>query len=657
MCGISGIVKLNRNSFNWLELSKINNIISHRGPDDEGYTFFDLNNHYTVYGESTPEYVKNSNLDYSPKNNINSIGQDIIIGLGHNRLSIIDISENGHQPMCDISSRYWLTFNGEIYNYKELKDQLQSKGYHFKTNTDSEIIIYSYIEWKEKCVDKLDGMWAFCIYDKETHCLFGSRDRFGVKPMYYYKSDNLFAFASEIKALIELDEYKKHLNNTAVFDYLVLGKSELKNESMFKDIYELPPSNYFILELKTNKFTVNNYYKLEYNKSFGKFNKLEFNHHVNEIKKLLTNSIKEHLQADVAIGTCLSGGIDSSAIVGCVDSISKIKHHKVFSACFNDSIDESKWAKLVVDRTDTDWIKCFPNPEEWLQDFEKIVYAQDLPFFSSSTYAQFKVMQSVHNAGVKVTLDGQGADELFTGYGPHFASYFHQALTSLNFKTLFSELSNLGNNFANINIIGNNYKRMTAKMFSNYFINNGFRNLHKENKYINNIFWENHKKQFRYIIDEPNNNLNRLLHHQTTGSDLKVLFRTGDRNSMYHSVESRVPFADNKKLTEYLFNIPAVYKINNGTSKNLLREAFKEFLPNDIYTRKDKIGFSTPEKTWIKQNQKQILELLPDSNDDFVEWHNIKKNWSSIVDDACNTHTVRLWRLINFAIWRKVFNI
>ncbi|PCH65875.1 MAG: hypothetical protein COC01_09195, partial [Bacteroidetes bacterium] len=493
---------------------------------------------------------------------------------------------------------------------------------------------------------------------------------FGVKPFYYILHDDFFAFASEYKALLKIPTLERKLNPVAVYDYLVLGKTELEEEGLFKDIFELMPAHSFRFDLHNGTFKKWKYYSLEFNAEWQQFNGHTFSKYTEDIRELIINAIRLRLRSDVSVGTCLSGGLDSSTIVCVINNLlsqNSIKQvgdlQKVFTACYSNpmhsDVDESSWAKIVVDNTQTSWHQTFPKPEELINEFEDLVYAQDIPFFSSSTYAQYKVMQLAHNNGIKVTLDGQGSDELFAGYSPQFTSFIAEALKNFSLSTISNNLTHLDNSFANVEMLtGYPAKIIAANLFSGYFKNRGFRSSRKEFNYINDEFWNENKKRLHYLINSLPTSLNKMLYSQFTGPDLKALMRTGDRNSMRFSIESRMPFADDVNLIEYVFGISSAYKVRNGQNKYLLRNSMKNMLPAEIVQRKDKLGFATPEKQWFQQLKNPLREMVSSNqNDEYINWTELNKNWDALFNKSLEVSTIRLWRFINFAVWRRVFDI
>ncbi len=642
----------------------MNALMQHRGPDDEGYTFFSAKKQLVLAGKNTPQQVNEAGLNYTPSNNAEEINADFNITLAHNRLSVIDITHNGHQPMCDEHADYWIVYNGEIYNFLELKTELHQAGHAFRTNTDTEVVLKSYMEWGVDCIQRFNGMWAFVIFDRKKNKLFASRDRFGVKPFYYIFSKDVFAFASEQKALYHFPGVANELNHQAVFDYLAMGKLELEEEGLVKGVMELPPAHMLTLDLGTNQIHKTKYYELEYTPGWGKYNQSHAEEATQELKSLLKNAIELRLNSDVPVGTCLSGGIDSSILVCEVNRLLKElqlkqlgNRQKTFTASYdNKLIDESKYAALVVKQTQAEWHQVFPSSTGLIEDFEKIVYCQDIPFLSSSTYSQFKVMELAKQNGITVTLDGQGADELFGGYAPHYSSYMMNALKRFDVGSFFSSSSHMGGNFSNYGMITRfPFKFLLAKTFKDSFIKSGYKKNKPELSYIKEDFWNNHNKRLEILFEKYNSNFNEFLSRQFTGDEFKNLMRTGDRNAMNFSIESRMPFADDINLIESTFRIPAVYKIRQGFSKTLLRKAAAGAIPDEILQRRDKVGFATPESIWFKEASIELRELVFKQADEYVSWDTLYDQWDDIQNDVSST-TARLWRFVNFAVWRKIFD-
>lgn len=632
MCGIAGIIYKNNNfdeTIKQREIKILTDAIAHRGPDGEGFYF---------------------------ENNF---------ALGHRRLAIIDLSEAGHQPMeyKGKKGEYVIVYNGEIYNYIEIKEELKKEGYIFNSHTDTEVILASYDRWDFDCLNKFNGMWAFVIYDKKKNILFGSRDRFGVKPFYFINNDNVFAFASEIKALLKLKYYSPDINEDVLFDYLVFGLEE-QEKSIFKNIYELFPSYSFVFNLNDLYYKDWKYYELKYNDKYERFDEKKAKEYISNVKDLIYKAVRLRLRSDVQVGSCLSGGLDSSSIVCVINDIIKSENlpqvgfkQNAFTAVYEDkTVDESDYAKIVVDHTNTLWHKTWPTDESLLSDLEDLIYYQEIPFGSTSIYAQYKVMQLTKQNNVKVLLDGQGGDELFTGYSDYYLNFYEEMIRENDFKGILNEFKSLNNSPINSSYL---IKLFLKKIIKNSFQDGILSSLYfitqKRIRYFNKNFIRENKKQFKYYKNILAKSLNEQLYFYMKGVKLKTLLKYEDRNSMRFSIESRTPFSDDINLIEYVFNIPSSYKIHNGWSKYLLRESMKGVLPEKIRLRKSKIGFETPEKKWIKKNKEFFINII-NENRKFLENY---LDFDNLIKDTLNEKIFEegflFWRIINLALWEKIF--
>lgn len=673
MCGISGIINLNGSVQDIpVHIRNMTDALRHRGPDGEGFLFLSGSEIISAYGSDTPESVRSAATSYAPKVSVETVSSgNIQFALGHRRLSIIDVSPAGHQPMCDPEKKIWIIYNGEIYNYLELREELKSKGIVFRTNTDTEVVLQAYRHWGEECVSRFNGMWAFGIYDSEKNILFGSRDRVGIKPFYYYRNASVFAFASEQKALLKFPQVKTGINYTAAADFLAgdVYFTEKGEENMFKGIFELMPAHNFKLELSTGAFQKRTYYSLKANTSFSAFNETKFERYRDETEKLLIDSVKLRLRSDVPVGSCLSGGIDSSAIVGIMAKLAGAENKinlggklKVFTLAFDDpAVDESKWAKQVVDRTGAEWHRVSPTAGELIKDLQDMNYAQDIPVYSTGTYGQFQLMRKAKEQGIKVILDGQGGDELFGGYEPHALVLRRELFRRGLLGQYFLEASADGKMFYNLQQSGRDIvKRKFAGLLPLPIQEFFYRARFSQNSFLKrDVVHE-------YVYSEgilsgtavtASSTLNEALLRDFMNSRLKMYLKYEDRSSMWHSVEARTPFADDHRLVEYVFNVPGSYKIHRGISKYLLREAARNFLPAEIKNRRDKMGFITPIDAWVRQLRGPFLDLLDDSTSDFLEVKKIKQDPDKFFTMRNHADAVRVFRMISFAVWKKRFNL
>ncbi len=574
MCGIAGIINLNIDFKVQPDvLKKMTDIIAYRGPDGDGHWISESGN----------------------------------IGLGHRRLSIIDLSHSADQPM-HYSERYTIVFNGEIYNYLELKEVLIKQGFIFKTQSDTEVLMALYDRDKEKCLQLLDGMFSFVIYDKKENTIFCARDRFGEKPFFYsYKENEYFYFGSEMKCLWAAGVPKVR-NNKMTFNYLAYGFLDNPNdlsETFYEGCKRLPHSNYLLINLNNPNINPIAYYCIDWqhqNTNISEKNATE------KFTELFYTSVSRRLRSDVPVGSSLSGGLDSSCVVAAIDELKKGSNisQNTFSAIFPGfKKDESKYIQQVINHTNVNPHFITPS-DEWLEkDFDKLIYHQEEPFGSASIYLQYCVFRLAKQNNVTVLLDGQGADEILAGYHPFFIQYFNE-LKSTNPTLYQQELSAYQllhkNNLINANITNgwrNIVKGALSKHASKLRIYYQQLQQFKNPTFHSDFFHTYAKDSFEQKYDFKS--LNESLQCSTMHRGLQELLRYADRNSMAHSLEVRLPFL-NHDLVNFMFSLPPSFKLHHGWTKWIQREAFTEKLPKEIAWRIDKIGFEPPQKNWMKSD-------------------------------------------------------
>ena len=605
MCGISGIINFNQKSVKEEELILMMQKMKHRGPDDDG-VFLDSN-----------------------------------VGFGFVRLSILDLTSAGHQPMFSQDNRYVIVFNGEVFNYIEIREELKFK-YQFVTGTDTEVVLTAYQEWGESCLDKFNGMFAFVIYDTLTKKIFGARDRYGIKPLYYFQDKNKFVFASEIKSILPLLAEVK-VNDKIIYDYLIFNRTDHTEETFFYGIKKLQHGSYFIIDGSNISFK--KWYNINEKVKKAKFLSPK------EYRELFNDSLKLRLRADVPVGVSLSGGIDSSTIVSSLVKDFDLVDINTFSVVFgkNESTDESEF----IDEFRTIVKNMYftsPDSDTFFNDFEKFIDAHNEPVPDIGPYAQFKVME-LASKKVKVTLDGQGADEQLAGYHNFFGSYYIELVKQLKLSTFVIE---------NLHYFKKHNSLVALKYFSYYLLPVYFQ------KRINHYAYPSINKDF-FDANYGNSQINEMLYKPKSLNEsliqhfeykLEHLLRWEDLNSMYFSIESRVPFLD-YRLVEATLSSPSFQKISKGETKHILREAFKDILPQKITQRKDKKGFSNPRDKWFRTEKFRnfIFELIGSDSfinrgyfDPTIAKIQYEKHISGKID-ASN----EIWKWINLEIWFRKF--
>ncbi|MDP3974565.1 MAG: asparagine synthase (glutamine-hydrolyzing) [bacterium] len=602
MCGIAGIYGQN----NDILLNKLSVSMIHRGPDGEG------------------RYLDND------------------VSMVIRRLAIIDL-KTGDQPKFNEDKSIIATFNGEIYNFKELQKILKNLGHYINTNSDTEIIAHSYEEWGVNSFDKFDGMFGIALFDKKKNRFYLVRDQFGIKPLYYVilkdKAKQQVLYSSEIKPILNSGFIKSIPNDKIIYRYLKYRVHDDNKETFFKGIYKLMSGEY--LEVNKNKILIKKYSSINEN-IYKNLKKEQSGTEINTFFKLLKKSVQNRLISDVPVGTCLSGGIDSSTVVSLVNQL-KRKHvlesrslgpnQNVFSAVFPGSInDEEDYIDILLKSiTNLNSHKIYPNHKDFLIDIQDFVRTQEEPTISSGPYAQYKVMQKAKEH-IKVIIDGQGSDEMLAGYNPYYLVYFKQLIKQKKYLLLLKELLLSGDII--FKIIGNSFK------INQYDL-------------INKNFAYKYRKE--YFVPTKDN-LKKRLYEDVFYNSLPALLRYEDKNAMRFSIEGRIPFCE-VNLFKYIFSLDDNFIIKNGFNKFILRKATKGLLPNEIRLRRNKVGFTTPEDEWLLKNYDYVYKIF--SSDTFGKRRYFNQLNAVIAlkkfKEGKYSDSLSLWRLLNLELWLREF--
>ena len=605
MCGIVGKINFNNKKVEEKSLTTMMKKIKHRGPDDNGY------------------FIDNE------------------VGLGFVRLSVIDLSSAGHQPMISDDNKLVLIYNGEIYNYIELREELKIKGYTFKSNTDTEVLLKSYEEWGEECLNRFNGMWAFVIYNKETKEIFGARDRFGIKPFYYYKDEESFLFASEIKAIRSVLKTPLSVNDQAVFDYLSFNRTDYDNKTFYNEIYKIPHGHCFSFNTD-REFKLKKWYDLKSN-----CNKEPID--ADAYRELFTSSIKLRMRSDVPVGVCLSGGLDSSSIVSIISKKLNFKEIKSFSAVYEKGQrgDESEFIdEMKSYLNNMNYIT--PTAKSLYNDIEDMINTLDEPVPTTSIYAQYSVMKLAKEHAV-VTLDGQGADEQLAGYHYFYGFYFKELLKKFSLGKLSFEI---------YHYIKKHKSLYGVKTLIFFLLPEKLKIKLRVKKasYLQDDFYKNHNT--KSIIAGDLYGAKTLKESLINHFEYKLehLLKWSDLNSMRFSIESRVPFLD-YRLVEQTLSLPNNSYIRKGLTKYILRESIKSIVPEKIRLRYDKMGFATPEDEWFREDffQDKINNILNNPTDRFKKYIDTDKAliiYNKHLQKEINC-SKDIWKWINLDLWLK----
>jgi asparagine synthase (glutamine-hydrolysing) len=586
-------------------------LLKHRGPDDEAF--------------------------YSNGN----------ASIGMTRLAILDLRK-GLYPLSNESDNLLLFYNGEIYNYPELSSELAANGHQYASMTDGEVIVHGFEQWGSGCFTKFNGMWAFALWDKNEQKLILGRDHFGIKPLYYYIDENLLAFSSEIRALFSLPSIKKNPNKRTIYNYLVDGHHDQTEETFYDGIYRLMPGHYAVAR-PDGSFEKFRYWEMP--KVCEETNREDMSQASERVRSLFVDAVRIRLKSDVPVGTCLSGGLDSSSIVSVIaalnggDKKSVGKRLQGFSACFpGDPIDESHFVKIAAQATGTDSHTVCPTALEFWRDLKEVVRTQGEPFVGASIYAGWRVMQLAKAHRVPVLLDGQGGDELFAGYLEYLGFYIQDLFRRGKIMTALKET------FKSLDL--------TAPMIPLLFT---YRLKVRKviRRYLNVAFSAQFAKNPDRLRIDLHSDLARMLWNDVTRHVLPSLLRYEDMNSMHFSIETRLPFLD-PQLVEYVASLPIDFKIRDGWTKRIFREAMQGILPEEVRRRRGKIGFETPQRKWfLAELADRIEELLSAEMraSEFVKRTAVLELFRSArrKNKISSWDAEFIWRCINLELWLREF--
>jgi asparagine synthase (glutamine-hydrolysing) len=645
MCGIAGIISLKGIEVRTLDVMSAS--LRHRGPDGYGFMIYS--------SQGGIQLALNQNLDGDESGGYT-------LGFVHRRLSILDLSETNLQPMIDPSGDYCLIYNGEIYNYQELRAELEKLGYTFKTVGDTEVLLQAYKAWGLTCLQRLNGMWAFALFDSRRQQVVFSRDRFGIKPLYYTIQNKTLYFASEIKGLLTVSSVRCEPNERVVARFLLTGQNDETEETFFEGIYQFRPAHYATVSIVEGSLEIFQHpywsFPEEVSKDIGR-------EVIDQFRELFLNSVRIHTHSDVPVGTCLSGGLDSSSIV-CVAEILRKRQeipnytHSAFGYVSDDkNYNEKKFMEIAASATGASMYYVNHEEDQFHTKLPQILWAQDEPFGSASILAQWFVFQSAKAEGMKVMLDGQGADETLAGY--------HSYILQIAMKKLAS------GNLIDYRALRSQYQReigafpISSRRAFQFFLQNHFLFITSLAQYLSkSIPFMSLKSALKKNLTQMAplkapvrslklNSLNQMLQQDIKTSVLPALLRYEDRNSMAHSIEARVPFLD-YHLVEFLFTLPEEWKIRGVTTKYILREALRGILPEAIRTRKDKIGFKTTPEFTFSFIHENMEKLVKNENEFEHRWFKPEKVERLLKrpDYSVNAE-FEVWRIVNTKLWARQF--
>jgi len=570
MCGISLAINVKNVPVSLEQIKAMNDKVSHRGPDDEGFYFGSC------------------------------------FALGHRRLSILDLSPAGHQPMQ--RKHWWITFNGEVYNYIELREELKKLGHSFRSGTDTEVIVAAYEQWGTAAFSRFNGMWAIAIFDSEKNEIICCRDHFGIKPLYFTRTGSWFLAGSEIKQFTVFPDFRPVLNKEAAVNFLANGLLNYSDKTFFEGVEELRPGHYLRYDLSDHSVKVHCWYDLakasiRINDTFGSA--------IKRTRELFLDSVRLRMRSDVPVGSCLSGGIDSSSIVSVIYAEKMANEtFATVTSCYEDKrYDEQKFSDEVTRQTGFRSLKVFPDLNcLWDEGhFDKMLYHQDQPFSTASHYSEFSVFRKARESAVIVMLDGQGSDEYLCGYGEFFLLRIREMLRRFQYLRAWRLIKAKAA-----------HNQVSALAEARSFLRSAYLPgiIRSVKKIIGKDAYPWISEEWKVIakkavVQFDGKNIREQSLAEISHSSIPYQLHSEDRNSMMFSIESRLPFLD-PRLVEYGIGLPSSFKIRDGYTKFILREAIGE-LPESIRLRKDKMGFEAPDAPWIMQNKALVRKELEEA--------------------------------------------
>jgi asparagine synthase (glutamine-hydrolysing) len=634
VCGLFGVVDAPPGLLDASLVERLLSLLDHRGPDDRGWLTLDRQG---IGTGSAP-------ADLS--------GEVVLV---HTRLSILDLSSAGHQPMSTPDGRFHLSFNGEIYNYLELREELERLGRSFASASDTEVLLAAYGEWGAGALDKLVGMFAFAIVDAERRVVVLARDQFGIKPLYYAPIGGSLAFASEIPPLLEFPGAHRRANPQRVFDYLRFGRTDHGSETMFASVRQVEPGHYLELPLDSpHRISDRQYWSLEPQPVDG----LSLDEAAGRLQDLFLDSVRLHLRSDVPVGAAFSGGVDSSANVTAMRRLSgaALDLHTFSYVADDPALSEERWIELVTRETGAHEHTVRASAEDLVADLDRLIEIQAEPFGGTSIYAQYRVFRLAREAGIKVMLDGQGADELFAGYRSYLADRIAGLLASgrvLSAGRLLRALATLPDASP-----GGMLARAAGHALPE--VTQGYARRLTPHRLTPAWLDTDWLRERGVTLTDPGRTSRGSLREyrlDTVRTGLRELLRYEDRNSMASSIESRVPFLT-PSLAEFALGMPDDYLIaEDGTGKLVLRRGLRGLVPDPILERRDKIGFATPEAQWLRSLDPWAQTVLASGRATGpLRVADARKKWQEM-RDGTRPFTPVAWRWLNLIRWADLFAV
>lgn len=632
MCGITGYYSPHKCEFGPDRIVEMTELIRHRGPDDEGYVFIDTSNNVSIdaSGKDSPNVIKEK---FNDAKSLRDVSHNI--AFGHRRYSIIDLSPGGHQPFWDETHSVCTSFNGEIYNYIEVKAELEKKGYKFATASDTEVLVYAYREWGEGCFAKFNGTWALSLYDANKRKLLLSRDRIGKSPLYYTIRNDTLYWSSEIKSLLHVCGMNAFsINKQAIHDFIIYNLRDFDNNTFWNEIHTLPAATYVWIDDSLN-FQENVYWTIPQERLQS--SEISFKDAEKQLRNLLTEALDIRLRSDIPVGFALSGGMDSSSLIALYTQVLKKKTVSFTVKFTQKGTNEEPFARMVAERCGkfVDYKVIEPSCGDFWKDANDYVWLMEEPFHSPTTYIEQLLQKRLKSEGFGVIINGNGGDELLAGYeylyfSPYIDYIWHNK-RSLFVKELFSWMNK------DLSALDRIVRALFVTKSIKKFVNRSRRKKHFFLKDMSDI-------EERHLPHD----FNKLMIGNMGQWLMNYWLRSGNKSYFAVPMETRSPFLD-YKLVDFAFRLPLEYLIHNGWHKYILRKSVEDLLPKEVTWRKNKMGFPFPYREWLESSKGIIEKNVRNVDCPYVDIENLLSKY----DDMAKSDPTLLWRYVSLILWWK----
>lgn len=668
MSAISGIIRFKpQEDILKSQLFQVLERMPHRGSQDEGYVLFTESGEKSCYGKNTPQSFRNSVL----LSDLTEGPADAWMGFGHRLGSVGGIGEfEQHQPFQSKDKRYWIVFDGEILNAAQLSKMLEEENEEVDPGNPAGILVAGYRKWQEKLLSLIEGSFAFVIYDKTENKVFGARDSFGVKPLYYAHSDDYFVFASELKALIGLPFISKKVSKSAVFDYLILGKADTNVQTMFRGLSELMPGNAFSMLLPKGNVKTWSYFHLVTDTKIERYSRNKISTLAHRLNKSLAGNVHMHLSKGIKTAYRIDSSLESMIFpfllkesLKDMEPDERPEISQIFSGIFgnlevrNDAGgEEAKFAVKLAKDLETELIQSTCRFQDFSENLLKICYLQDLPFTSLDVFGQFKMLDTAQKNGIQVVIDTVGAEQLFCMNQAHFQQFMQDLLVKKNYRLFFDNFFNSSDSlFDKIKLFNDLAKKIIMKSTADDLKETLIKANQEEFSYLKDYFVDRYSKNIENNIKSLPQSLNQLLLAEFSGPTVREALRTSDRNAQFFNIEVRQPFVSDRELADSMIKSNSIYKIRAGQPGNLLKKAMRGIFPDDLTGNQLLKQKKANEIAWLAQAGEELKEFITPDLDDFIDSRKIKKDWDKLVLMNDGSSRDFLWRVINLGVWRKVY--